>query len=161
MRCRYPIAAVVAALAAGAVAVATVAHSASAGLRGTIAYGSFRSQALRGTEHYAVYLPPDYATASKRYPVLYFLHGLPASSTAYRSIEVIARAVERSGREAIVVGVQGARAGDMDPEWRNWGSGRNWETATAVELVRAIDHRLQSRGSAGCCAWPHSLEPFS
>ena len=32
----------------------------------------------------AVYLPADYRTSGARYPVVYFLHGLPASSTAYQ-----------------------------------------------------------------------------
>jgi pimeloyl-ACP methyl ester carboxylesterase len=37
-----------------------------------------------------------------------------------------------------------ARAGDTDPEWRNWGRGRNWETSTAVELVAVIDRRYRT-----------------
>jgi enterochelin esterase-like enzyme len=113
-------------------------------LRGTIEYGSFPSKALRGTDHYAVYLPPDYATSGQRYPVIYFLHGLPESPDAYRSIGAIASAVEQSGREAIVVGAQGARKGDPDPEWLDWGPGRNWETATAEELVSTIDKRYRT-----------------
>jgi predicted peptidase len=94
----------------------------AASLRGTIAYEAFHSRALSGTVHYSVYLPADYATSRKRYPVVYYLHGLPASGTAYRSIGAIAAAVEASGHEAIVIGVQGARAGDTDPEWLNWGA---------------------------------------
>jgi enterochelin esterase-like enzyme len=116
-------------------------------LQGTIQYESFRSKALRGTDSYAVYLPPGYATSGRRYPVVYFLHGLPASGSAYRAITPIARAVEASGHPAIVVGVQGARDGDGDAEWRDWGPGRNWETATAVELVSVIDHRYRTIAS--------------
>ena len=56
----------------------------------------------------------------------------------------VAQAVEGSGHEAIVVGIQGARDGDSDPEWRDWGPGRDWETATAVELVRVIDRRYRT-----------------
>ncbi len=91
-----------------------------------------------------MYLPPGYARSNLRYPVLYYLHGLPASATAYRAIGPIAQAVESSGHQAIVVGVQGARDGDGDDEWRDWGPGRNWETATAVELVSVIDRRYRT-----------------
>src|SRR5262249_47244781 len=52
-----------------------------------------------------------------------------------------------AGKQAIVVGAQGARDGDTDPEWRNWGPGRNWETATGTELVRAIDSRYRTIAS--------------
>jgi S-formylglutathione hydrolase FrmB len=118
--------------------------SATVPLRGSVSYASFASTALQGTMHYAVYLPPGYATSKRRYPVIYFLHGLPATSTTYRSIQQVAAAVEASGHAAIVIGVQGARAGDTDPEWRNWGAGRNWETATAKELVAVVDARFRT-----------------
>jgi S-formylglutathione hydrolase FrmB len=116
-------------------------------LRGTIVYGSFYSAALAGTDHYAVYLPARYAASVMRYPVVYFLHGLPAAPDAYRAIGPIARAVEGSGFRAIVVGVEGARSDDSDAEWRDWGPGRDWETATAVELVRVIDDRYRTIAS--------------
>jgi putative tributyrin esterase len=34
---------------------------------------------------------------------------------------------------------QGARDGDADPEYVDWGTGRNWETAIGMELPRFID----------------------
>jgi endo-1,4-beta-xylanase len=40
-------------------------------------YRTFPSETLRGEVSYLVYLPPDYETnASKRYPAVYWLHGL-------------------------------------------------------------------------------------
>jgi enterochelin esterase-like enzyme len=103
--------------------------------------GSFYSPALRGQAHYSVYLPRGYGLGRKRYPVIYFLHGLPGAGSSYAGERVarLGRAVDRSGHAAIVVGAQGARAGDSDPEWHDWGPGRNWETATAVDLTRYID----------------------
>lgn len=137
--------AVVACLAAGgAVAGIALQRSPTRLLRGTIGEGSFASAALRGRDHFSIYLPPGYARASRRYPVIYFLHGLPGAPGSYRSIGTVAAAVEQSGHPAIVVGVQGSRQGDADPEWRNWGPGRNWETATAVELVHVIDSRYRT-----------------
>src|SRR5579872_493998 len=126
-----------------AVAGATAAGAAPS-VRGTIRFESFHSAALAGTMHYSVYLPPGYATSGKRYPVIYFLHGLPAGGTTYQSIAQLAAAVEATGKPAIVIGAQGARAGDTDPEWRNWGAGRNWETATAKELVSVVDSRYRT-----------------
>jgi enterochelin esterase-like enzyme len=115
---------------------------------GRIVQASFHSDALRGTDHYAVYLPPGYAHSRKRYPVVYFLHGLPQTPTAYRSVIVsVAHAVDRSGYQAIVVAPQGARAGESDPEWLDRGPGHNWETATAVELVRTVDSRYRTIAS--------------
>ncbi len=113
-------------------------------LAGTVVYSSYRSQALAGTEHFSVYLPAGYATSGLRYPVVYFLHGLPASATAYRSIQPIAQALDESGRQAILIGVQGSRSDDPDPEWLDWGPGRSWETATAKELVRVVDSRYRT-----------------
>ena len=129
---------------AGTAALLAACAGAAPPLRGMIVYGSFQSTALRGTYHYAVYLPPGYGSGSKRYPVVYFLHGLPAGPNDYKQIGIIAQAVEQSRRAAIVVGAQGARTGDTDPEWRDWGPGRKWETATAVELPRVIDSRYRT-----------------
>ncbi|MGZ4379930.1 MAG: alpha/beta hydrolase [Gaiellaceae bacterium] len=111
---------------------------------GTVVDGSYASKALRGTIHYAVYLPAGYADGDTRYPVIYLLHGLPGDMDSYRSIGFITRPVEASGLPAIVVGVQGARKGDTDPEWHDWGPGRNWATATAKELVSVIDRRYRT-----------------
>jgi enterochelin esterase-like enzyme len=111
---------------------------------GTIGYGSFQSAALRGTDRYSIYLPHGYSHSRRRYPVIYYLHGLPGWPREYRSIGAVARAVRASGDGAIVVGAQGARAGDRDPEWLDHGPGRGWETATAVELVHTIDARYRT-----------------
>jgi enterochelin esterase-like enzyme len=106
---------------------------------GTLSEGSYRSRALGGTLPFAVYLPPGYATSNARYPVIYFLHGLPASPDAYRGIGFVATALDRLRRPAIVVAPRGARADDGDPEYLNWGPGRNWATAIARELPRYVD----------------------
>ena len=106
--------------------------------------GSFYSPAVRGTLHYQIALPPGYATDGKRYPVLYVLHGLPASAQAYKGVAGYADRLAATHDPAIVVGAQGARPGDTDPEWHNWGPGRNWETATQHDLVSYIDHHYRT-----------------
>jgi enterochelin esterase-like enzyme len=81
------------------VAAAPAGARQSTALEGTISYASSTSRAVEGTLHYAVYLPPGYANGNRRYPVVYFLHGLPAS-TSYRNIGSIAAALELAGERA-------------------------------------------------------------
>lgn len=137
----------VAVFALSVVGAATALRAGSAPLAGKITYATFVSKALDGTVHYSVYLPPGYDRGTTRYPVVYFLHGLPAADSAYKSITPIAQALEQTGEQAIVVGVQGARSDDTDPEWLDWGPGRNWETATAKELVHVVDTRYRTIAS--------------
>ncbi len=47
----------------------------AAGLQGTLKEKWFYSPELDGLMPYIVYLPPDYDSAGRRYPVLYMLHG--------------------------------------------------------------------------------------
>src|SRR5439155_783816 len=128
-----------------AVLVASIAAAASSAGTGRteppVVDTSFASHALKGRLAVAVYLPADYGSDGRRYPVVYFLHGLPASPSAYRGASFVAQALH--GR-AILVAPQGARAGDGDPEYHDWGVGRNWETALAVELPAWVDAHFRT-----------------
>lgn len=107
---------------------------------GRVALDAAPAPALGGTLPFAVYLPPSYtAKTTRRYPVVYFLHGLPAAPYAFRGIGFLGIALEQIEREAIVVAPRGARDGDTDPEYLDWGRGRNWETAIASELPAYVD----------------------
>jgi enterochelin esterase-like enzyme len=99
--------------------------------------------ALSGTAHALVVLPDDYASSGKHYPVIYFLHGLPAGPSTYRNSAWLGDMLERVG-PAILVMPQGARADDTDPEYLNWGVGRNWETFVSEELPAVIDKRFRT-----------------
>ena len=99
---------------------------------------------MKGRLRLAVYLPAGYTSVSGRYPVVYFLHGLPASRTSYRGADFLARALEASGRRAIIVAPQGARDDDSDPEYLDWGSGRNWETAITRDIVGYVDSHYRT-----------------
>jgi S-formylglutathione hydrolase FrmB len=102
------------------------------------------SPAVEGRLHLAIYLPTDYATSGKRYPVVYFLHGLPAGPTAYQGSNFLASALDRTGRQAIIVAPQGARDNDSDPEYLDWGPGRNWETAITRDVVRYVGSHFRT-----------------
>lgn len=105
---------------------------------------SFRSRALAGRLHLAVVLPRGYGLARHRYPVVYFLHGLPASARGYRGFQLVAGALSRAGRRAILVAPQGARERESDPEYLDRGPGDRWETALADELPRFVDAHFQT-----------------
>lgn len=106
--------------------------------------------ALNGDVHARVILPAQYDDLPhRRFPVIYFLHGLPASSNAYRGNTWLADAMATVG-PAILVLPQGARDADTDPEYLNWGSGRNWENYIARELPHYIDAHFRTiRSRAG------------
>jgi enterochelin esterase-like enzyme len=53
---------------------------------------AFRSEALGRPMPYSVYLPPDYATGTKRYPVLYMLHGMSGSNQEWSSYGLVDKA---------------------------------------------------------------------
>ena len=131
-------------VAACALAVVAAAPGASPELRGTLLERSFHSAAVRGQLGFEIYLPPGYQSSGARYPVVYFLHGLPASASAFHGAGTFAKALEATGRPAILVGPQGARDGDNDPEYLDWGAGRNWETALGTELPRYVDAHFRT-----------------
>ena len=44
---------------------------------------SMTSKLLKGDRNYAVYLPPDYESSERSYPVLYLLHGSGDDQTGW------------------------------------------------------------------------------
>ncbi len=98
-----------------------------------------RSPALGGTLPALVYLPTGYGNGNRRYPVIYFLHGLPAGPGSYVENDFVADAVESGSQRAIVVAPQGARTQNSDREYLNWSSRENWPQAIAGDLTRCVD----------------------
>ena len=111
----------------------------STGSAATLETAAFRSHAVNSRLHFLIALPEGYATSGLRYPVVYFLHGLPASPTSYQTLAWVSGALEQTGHEAILVVPQAASSTASDPEYHDWGPGKNWETALASELTRYVD----------------------
>jgi enterochelin esterase-like enzyme len=105
-----------------------------------------RSVALHGSMHALVVLPADYDTSNRRYPVVYFLHGLPADSSAYKGSGWLSELAPKLG-SFILVEPQGARDDDSDPEYLDWGDGRDWSTYLTRELPRYIDTHFRTVAS--------------
>jgi S-formylglutathione hydrolase FrmB len=106
-----------------------------------------------------VYLPPGYATSSKRYPVVYFLHGYGATAAIYseRVLHLPAgvdEAIAAGAQDTIVVmpDAYSAYSGSM---YANSPTVGNWEGFVAQDLVAYIDANYrtlatrESRGLSG------------
>ena len=61
--------------------------------------------------------------------------------------QVAGRRPRRGGKPAILVEPQGARDGDADAEYLNWGPGRNWQTYVSRDLVDYIDSHFRTIAS--------------
>jgi len=94
-----------------------------------------------------VYLPASYGSGERRYPVVYFLHGLPANPQSYTQNAFVAHALVSAHAEAIVVTPQGARENDSDREYLDWSSTENWPRAISHDLTTCIDHRFRTIAS--------------
>jgi enterochelin esterase-like enzyme len=103
-----------------------------------------RSAALGGTLPVIVYLPAGYSSRAKPYPVVYFLHGLPAGPDSYTQNAFVAGAVAAGGQRAIVVAAQGARNTNSDREYLDWSPTENWPVAIAHDLPSCIDSRYNT-----------------
>jgi S-formylglutathione hydrolase FrmB len=128
---------------AGATAAALLVASQSSAAQRRVET-SFVSAALGGRLHFEVYLPDGYDSSRERYPVLYVLHGLPSSASAYTTLRFVERALDTLKRPAIAVVPQGARLGETDPEYADRGPGDRWATAIATELPRVVDARFRT-----------------
>jgi putative tributyrin esterase len=100
-----------------------------------------RSPALDGSLPAEVYLPPGYPAKGRRYPVVYFLHGLPAGPASYTQNAFVADALITAGRRAIVVAPQGARDDNSDREYLDWSATEDWPRAISHDLTACIDQR--------------------
>lgn len=111
---------------------------------GTIVQFSFASKAVQRTLHLEVYLPAGYIGGTLHYPVVYFLHGLPAGPNAYQDVGWLRAPLDALSPGVILVAPQGSTAEDSDPEYLDWGPGANWETAVAQEVPAFVDAHLRT-----------------
>jgi enterochelin esterase-like enzyme len=97
-----------------------------------------------------VYLPAGYATSGRRYPVLYLLHGFPGRPLAFLEtvrMGVVEDELVAAGRAQplILVMPYGSTGTFTDKEWVDGvGSGAEWGTFVARDVVHAIDTRYRT-----------------
>ena len=70
---------------------------------GSVREADFRSDALGVSKHYLVWLPPGYDGGTRRYPVIYMLHGLSGDERNWVELGHIGAAAEKLGLQAIIV----------------------------------------------------------
>jgi putative tributyrin esterase len=103
-----------------------------------------RAPSLGGALRAQVYLPPGYGSAGRRYPVIYFLHGLPAGPASSKSNAFVASALIPTHERAIVVAPEGARSVNSDREYLDWSPTENWPRAITHDLTSCIDRRYHT-----------------
>jgi enterochelin esterase-like enzyme len=116
-----------------------------------------RSPAIGGrTQAVYVVLPPGYAQhPTRRYPVLYLLHGFPEVPTAFLNVGQVAQredilVAHHRMRGLILVMPSGTSSFFTDEEWANGvGVQDQWETFVARDVVRSIDRRFRTIPSGG------------
>lgn len=89
---------------------------------------SLPSKILKGERKYAIYLPPDYETSQRRYPVLYLLHGGGDDQTGWiqfgEVLHIADRAIKAGTATPMVIIMPDANTGqrgyfnDIRGDWR-------------------------------------------
>ncbi len=60
---------------------------------------SLQSEILKGERKYAIYLPPDYKSSERSYPVLYLLHGAGDDQTGWVQFGEVLRIADNTARQ--------------------------------------------------------------
>jgi S-formylglutathione hydrolase FrmB len=122
----------------------------------TIAAITYASAALGRSDRFLVYLPPGYyASKTRRYPVLYLLHGYeqPASSFLRLGVESTLDGLIDSHaiRPLIAVMLEGASS---PQDWLNTGGGHYYSYVSEVrQLTDRVLRTIPSRASRGIAGY--------
>jgi endo-1,4-beta-xylanase len=102
-------------------------------------YETFKSKTLGEDVSYLVYLPPEYAKDSKRYPVIYWLHGLYGNQRG--GAMVFVPRVEKAIGEGLLPGVIVVSVNGMVNSFYNdWDDGKlPMESVIIKDLIPHVD----------------------
>jgi enterochelin esterase-like enzyme len=123
-------------------------------LQSTILHDTYRSSAMGGQlRTFVVYLPPSYNLSedkTRRYPVLYLLHGSPGQETNWLTggkagqSEDILSALGKAPEMILIMPDGNGRAGQTS-EWGNSGDGKQMlENAIVNDLVPYVDQKYRT-----------------
>lgn len=107
---------------------------------------SLPSKILNGKRKYAIYLPPDYETSERMYPVLYLLHGSGDDQTGWiqfgEVLQITDKAIEDGLATPMVIVMPDAQSGQkgyfnsIDGKW-------NYESFFFEELIPFIEKKYR------------------
>lgn len=92
---------------------------------------------------YRVLLPPGYDASSRRYPVLYMLHGVAGDSSEWQAIgllEAADRMVQRGEIDPFLIVLPNGGAN----YWVNHASGARWADYVVEDVVRQVDRQYRT-----------------
>ena len=108
------------------------------------------------TREVAVYLPPDYETSDKRYPVIYFLHGFTGDHSGMKYMaDILDYAIETRRIRPFIMVLSNQKTTYDGSFYSNSQVFGNWEDFTVHDLVNYTDThyrtlaKKESRGITG------------
>ncbi len=93
---------------------------------GQLSKSSFLSEALGVEKSYYVYLPAGYETSGKRYPTLYYLHGMTGNESNWSKGLGLVEAADKMGLQAVVIMPDGD-----DGFYVNWATEVDYDACVA------------------------------
>lgn len=138
-------------------------------LAGTLEEHWFYSESLNWDMPYLIYLPPDYRTAGRRYPVMYMLHGLGGTRDEWLEMGFVDDA-DRAMRTAQVPPMLLVMPqGDLSYWVNHAGDGARWGEYLVRDVVSHVDATYRTlrspaaRGVAGISmgAWGALSDAFA
>ena len=106
------------------------------------------SKILSGERRYAIYLPPDYETSKRKYPVLYLLHGSGDNQAGWvqfgEVLQITDKAIENGLATPMIIVMPDAQSGQkgyfnsFDGKW-------NYETFFFEEFIPFIEKKYRIR----------------
>jgi enterochelin esterase-like enzyme len=107
---------------------------------------SMKSEILKMDRKYAIYLPPDYETSERSYPVLYLLHGAGDDQTGWiqfgEILDIADKAVKSGNATAMIVVMPDANTGQRgytNAPGGNW----NYEDFFFEELMPHVEKKFR------------------
>ena len=124
-------------------------RSATSSAQGAVVSDSLWSQALATRKRFLVYLPPSYtASRDRRYPVVYYLHGLFGAESDWTQKGGLQSAMDSliaAGTPEMIVVMP-----DGDDSWY-----MTWNTLPNAAQCRRAPPSTKESVDTYCVAWPH------
>lgn len=110
---------------------------------------SLKSEILKSERKYAIYLPPDYESSERSYPVLYLLHGSGDDQTGWvqfgEVLHIADKAIRQGKSTSMIIVMPDANTGRRgyfnDPKG-NW----NYEDFFIQELMPHVEKKYRIKG---------------